>query len=94
MIILLTIAAIGVGCTENDEGTAETATIAPATPEPNVDVDNDPALTRTVDPGEDRSPYEGGPLGDDEVVGGDDPEPLSSPPPAAEDTSGSDEGTP
>lgn len=43
-----------------------------------MDVENDPALTRTVDPGEDRSPYEGGPLGDDEVVGG---EPRESGPP-------------
>ncbi|MDX1582381.1 MAG: hypothetical protein R3338_02160 [Thermoanaerobaculia bacterium] len=49
-------------CGDGSDEPADTATIAPATPEPNVDVDNDPAMTRTVAPGEDRSPYEGGPL--------------------------------
>ncbi len=70
MILLTLLALVAMGCAEKTEEPAETATIAPATPEPNVDVDDDPALTQTIDPGENRSPYEGGPLEEGEVIGG------------------------
>lgn len=70
--LLLVIAMIPIACGEDADDAAETATIEPAIPEPNVDIEDDPALTQTVDPGEDRSPYEGGPLEEDEVIGGDD----------------------
>lgn len=72
LVLLVIFALIPIGCAEEAEQPIETATIAPATPEPNVDVDDDPALTQTIDPGENRSPYEGGPLEEDEVIGGDD----------------------
>lgn len=67
--VLLLLVLVGCGA-EGDENAAETATIAPATPEPNVNLEDDPALTQTIEPGENRSPYEGGPLEEDEVVGG------------------------
>lgn len=73
VFLLALFAIIPIGCAEEAQEPAETATIAPATPEPNVDVDDDPALTQTIDPGENRSPYEGGPLEEDEVIGGEDP---------------------
>lgn len=76
--LAIVLGVFAMACGETSEESAETATIAPAIPEPNVDVENDPALTKTVDPGEDRSPYEGGPLDDDEVVGGESP---ADPPP-------------
>lgn len=70
LFVLIALAALPFACSEGADDSTETATIAPATPEPNVDIDNDPALTQTIDPGENRSPYEGGPLGEDEVIGG------------------------
>ncbi|MGK2966846.1 MAG: hypothetical protein ACSLFM_14760 [Tepidiformaceae bacterium] len=69
---------IPIGCGEQADDSVDTATIAPATPEPNVDLQDDPALTQTIEPGENRSPYEGGPLEDGEVVGG---EPEDTTPP-------------
>lgn len=62
---------IPIACAEDADDRTETATIAPATPEPNAEIEDDPALTQTVEPGENRSPYEGGPLADDEVIGSD-----------------------
>lgn len=70
-ILMMMLILIPIACAEDAEDRADTATIAPATPQPNVEIEGDPALTQTVEPGEDRSPYEGGPLEDDEVIGSD-----------------------
>lgn len=79
-VLLMMIALMPMACAEQAEETTETETIAPATPEPNVNLEDDPALTQTLDPGENRSPYEGGPLQDDEVIGGDATDDSAAPP--------------
>jgi hypothetical protein len=81
LMMALVIAVPGVfsGCGEGEDA-ADTATISPATPEPIIDIDaDDPALTQTIEPGEDRSPYEGGPLATEEDF--EDPDDTTTLPP-------------
>jgi hypothetical protein len=61
MALLIGVFGVFAGCRGGEES-IDTATISPATPEPIVDIEDDPALTQTIEPGEDRSPYEGGTL--------------------------------
>jgi hypothetical protein len=78
MTLVIGVAGVFAGCGEGDDS-ADTATISPATPEPIFDIEDDPALTQTIEPGEDRSPYEGGPLATEEDF--EDPDDTTTLPP-------------